>query len=629
MPETNSQHQAEFFGMLESLVRLIEHQSPAMRCSILLLDSDGTTLRHGAAPSLPTHYCEAIDGLRIGPKVGSCGTAAYTGHTVIVADIATDELWADFRALALPIGLRACWSTPIMGAAGACLGTFAMYYTEPRAPREQDLELINTAALLAGALIEREHLLVVSETARSALAAANETLEEQREELEAANQQLQDGAAELEMLNQQLQENATELEMQAEALEAANAELRVSEERTRDVFEQAPVALAVLTGPDHVYTIVSPLYLEYLGNPALLGRPIAEALPTIATPEVMATLDRIYQSGDAHHQVDRHVRIDRDRDGVSEDYYFNVGYKPLRDGSGAVYAIVIASLDVTDQVAARRELEIARRDAEAANRAKSEFLATMSHELRTPLNAIGGYADLLLTGVRGELTAPQREDVERMKRSGQHLLGLINDILNFAKLEAGQVEFHVADVPVVPLLGSLEELVRPQVDAKMLAYTQTIDEGDLVAQADMEKVRQVLLNLVTNAVKFTEPGGRISVSCVGDAAAIRISVSDTGRGIPAEHLARIFDPFVQIDRERTPKSQQGVGLGLSISRDLAQAMGGSLSAQSTVGEGSTFTLTLPRAAQTAVEAPASTSAEPAASPAAAATLELNAAAAAG
>jgi PAS domain S-box-containing protein len=580
--------------MLESLVRVIEHQSPSMRCSILLLDSDGVTLRHGAAPRLPAHYCEAIDGLRIGDGVGSCGTAAFRRETVIVPDIATHEYWASFRDLALPCGMRACWSTPIFSADRECLGTFAMYYDEPRSPSSEDMEVITTAALLAGALIERERLLARSEADRQALTDANALLEEQQVELEVTNQQLQDNAAELEAMNQQLQENATELEMQAEALEVANSELRASEERLRAVFEQAPVALAVLTGPEHIYSIASPRYLEYVGGAGVLGKRVVDVLPDVIVRESVETLDRIYTTGESHRAVERLVLLDRDGDGRPEEYYFNVAYTPLRDRHGTVYAVVSASVDVTEQVASRRDVELARAEAEAANRAKSEFLATMSHELRTPLNAIGGYADLLLAGVRGELTTPQRRDIERMKRSGQHLLGLINDILNFAKLEAGQVEFHVSDVSVTPLLQSLEELVRPQVDTKTLSYSQAIAADDLKIRADGEKVRQVLLNLVTNAVKFTEPGGCVAVECEGDERDVRIIVRDTGRGIPAEHLSRIFDPFVQIDRERTPKSQQGVGLGLSISRDLARAMGGTLTASSTVGAGSTFVLSLPR-----------------------------------
>jgi signal transduction histidine kinase len=198
-------------------------------------------------------------------------------------------------------------------------------------------------------------------------------------------------------------------------------------------------------------------------------------------------------------------------------------------------------------------------------------------------------------GVRGQLNRSQREDVERMKRSGQHLLGLINDVLNFAKLEAGQVEFHIGTVAVRELIDGLEDLIRPQLAAKSLQYRQEACDPRLLMRGDAEKVRQVMLNLLANAVKFTDPGGRIAVSSDADDREVRIHVSDSGRGIVPEQLARVFDAFVQVDRHLTPASQQGVGLGLAISRDLAVGMGGSLSATSTVGKGSTFTLTLPRA----------------------------------
>jgi signal transduction histidine kinase len=244
----------------------------------------------------------------------------------------------------------------------------------------------------------------------------------------------------------------------------------------------------------------------------------------------------------------------------------------------------------------------ARAAAEEANAAKTQFLSTMSHELRTPLNAIGGYADLLAMGVRGPVTEAQRQDLERLRRANQHLTGLVTDVLSFARLEAGQVEYHLADTELGPLVADVEALVGPQLAAKGLAFEHDGCAPDTpdrphAARADVEKVRQILLNLLTNAIKFTEPGGRVALACATDpgAAAVRLRVTDTGRGIPADQLERIFQPFVQVDRHRTPGSQQGVGLGLAISRDLARGMSGDLTAESTVGVGSTFTLTLPAA----------------------------------
>jgi PAS domain S-box-containing protein len=383
----------------------------------------------------------------------------------------------------------------------------------------------------------------------------------------------------------------------------AEAALRVSETRLRDVFEQAPVAVAVLAGPEHVYTVMSPRYASFVPvGRAALGRPFREAVPEIEGQGVAELMDRVFHTGEPFFAHEQLVRLDRDHDGTPEEYYFDIGYQPLRDAAGRVYAIASVSLDVTQHVLARRELEEARQAAEEANRAKAEFLSTMSHELRTPLNAIAGYTELLMLGLRGPVSEAQQQDLERVRRANQYLMGLISDILNFARLDAGQVEFHVGEVRLGPIVADLEALVGPQLAAKSLAFDHDACAPDTpdqphVVRADPEKLRQILLNLLTNAIKFTDAGGRVSLACEDDAAAgvVRVRVSDTGHGIADEELERVFEPFVQVDRRRTHDSQQGVGLGLAISRDLARAMGGSLTAESTVGEGSTFTLTLPRA----------------------------------
>ena len=236
----------------------------------------------------------------------------------------------------------------------------------------------------------------------------------------------------------------------------------------------------------------------------------------------------------------------------------------------------------------------ARADAEAANRAKTEFLAVMSHELRTPLNAIAGYAELLRMGLRGPITPEQIEDLDRITRSERTLLSLINDILNYARLEAAQVQYACERVPIRPLIADLEALISPQLRAKELVFTFGDCDEHLTMLADSDKVRQILLNLLSNAIKFTANGGAVSVDCNGNDREVRVLVRDTGAGIPAEKLQVIFEPFVQLDRSLT-NVLEGSGLGLSISRDLAQGMGGDLTAESTFGEGSTFVLTLPRA----------------------------------
>jgi PAS domain S-box-containing protein len=229
---------------------------------------------------------------------------------------------------------------------------------------------------------------------------------------------------------------------------------------------------------------------------------------------------------------------------------------------------------------------------ETANRAKAEFLAAMSHELRTPLNAIGGYAELLTLGISGPVTPEQTEQLDRIRRSQQHLLGIINDILNFSRIEAGQLTYEMAAVPLHEIVGSVMHMVAPQATAKQLKLERLSCPPDVVAWADRTKVEQILVNLLSNAVKFTE-AGTISLSCAHHDGHVAIAVRDTGEGIPGDKLESIFEPFVQVGRSLT-STRQGTGLGLAISRDLARGMGGDITVESTVDVGSTFTLTLPR-----------------------------------
>ncbi|MHB1223957.1 MAG: ATP-binding response regulator [Gemmatimonadaceae bacterium] len=249
--------------------------------------------------------------------------------------------------------------------------------------------------------------------------------------------------------------------------------------------------------------------------------------------------------------------------------------------------------------AARAAAETARAEAEKANRAKAEFLAVMSHELRTPLNAIGGYAELVELGVYGPVTPEQLGALARLRRSQEHLLGLINSVLNFAKLEAGRIEYQVEPTMVNDAVRSVDALIAPLAAARGLELDSGACGAVVVARADAEKLRQILLNLFSNAIKFTPPGGRVTVRCAvvdgeeGDRH-VAVRVADTGRGISPDELEHVFDPFVQVGRKLS-SSDGGTGLGLAISRDLARGMGGELTAESEVGVGSTFILTLPTA----------------------------------
>jgi PAS domain S-box-containing protein len=335
--------------------------------------------------------------------------------------------------------------------------------------------------------------------------------------------------------------------------------------------------------PDGQITYCNPYWYEYTGlsERQTVGYGWANAIHPDEREQVVETLKSALQEG-RDYEVEFRLRK---KDG--NHCWFLARGRTGHDASGEVDAWLGIAMDIEERKRAEQE-------AWAASQAKSEFLASMSHELRTPLNAIGGYAELLALGIRGSLNADQAQDIARIRRSQQHLLTLINDVLNFAKVDAGQTEYRLTAVPVDEALRDTESMIAPQILAKGLHYTFKGGDKSASVFADPEKLQQIVLNLLGNAVKFTEPGGSIALSTASVGNCIEIRVADTGPGISPEKLDRIFDPFVQAER-RLNQPVQGVGLGLAISQDLAQAMGGKVSVESEVGKGSTFTLELPRA----------------------------------
>ena len=291
--------------------------------------------------------------------------------------------------------------------------------------------------------------------------------------------------------------------------------------------------------------------------------------------------------------------------GRAEEIYFT-----LRAQSGAaVHVLVNAArtevdgtvridcvmLRIHERQKYEQELLQAKKTAEAANASKMRFLSMVSHDLRTPLGAVSGYADLLLLGVRGEVNDAQAQDLRRIKEASYFLLGLLDDILTFARAEAGALTVSPQNVVVEDVLARAEAIVTPQFAKAGIAYGREPSATGLTACADPERLQQILLNLLGNASKFTPSGGKVSVRWTTEGEQVLIAVADTGRGIPAELLSQIFEPFVQVNREIDARKQKGIGLGLAISRELARAMRGDITVESVVGTGSTFTVSLPAA----------------------------------
>jgi PAS domain S-box-containing protein len=360
----------------------------------------------------------------------------------------------------------------------------------------------------------------------------------------------------------------------------------------------------------------------------VIGKPVYLLIPPECSDEEPRIIARLLR-GD---QVDHYETIRLHKDGTPLDVSLSIS--PIRDKSGRVIGAAKIARDISEakrvqrsereltaqlqELATELEQQIdegqslqeeleqtneelsralsgaedARREAQEANVAKSQFLATMSHELRTPLNAIAGYVSLLTMGIRGPLTGEQQQDLGRIKRSEETLLRLVEDVLSFAKLDAGRLHYHYEQVTLNEVLAALEPFVAPRLAEKHLVYEFQSCGPEVVASIDRAKVEQILLNLLSNAVKFTDKG-RIDVQCLGDDGTVRIEVRDTGRGIRHDLLDRIFEPFMQVDRSLT-RTAEGTGLGLSISRRLARDMGGDVAVESAPGGGSIFALILPR-----------------------------------
>jgi PAS domain S-box-containing protein len=377
-------------------------------------------------------------------------------------------------------------------------------------------------------------------------------------------------------------------------LSRAQAAVARSEARYRDLVNRAPSIVCELT-PDGETLFVNDAVRTLLGHDPgwLRGRNWWAELVPAGERERAEAMRREMARGD----VTGFELVLVAADGRMPCIAWNSANR--YSSAGELESVVLFGVDVTHrreaEVAARRlaEERMARAEAEAANHAKMEFLAVMSHELRTPLNAIAGYVDLLDLGIGGPVTPQQTEYIQRIRRSQEHLLTLINDVLNFARLEAGRVEFQLEEVCVREVLETARAVTEPQARAKQLTFHCVDCDASLTVRGDRERAQQVLINLLTNAIKYTPAGGRVEMDCAPHPDAVAISVRDTGPGIPPEKLETIFEPFVQLT-DPANERPDGVGLGLAISRSLARAMHGDLLVESAPGRGSSFTLVLPR-----------------------------------
>ena len=370
----------------------------------------------------------------------------------------------------------------------------------------------------------------------------------------------------------------------------------VAEAERRNLIMQAPIATALLTGPQHVFELVNPHYREMTGGRDMLGKPLLEAFPEVVGTGLEQIVDQVYRTGEPFCAEEYRVPLDRQGRGV-EDAYFRFNLVAVRDGNGPIFGVMAVALDITPQVSARRvveksasEREKLLAELEAASRAKDEFLATVSHELRTPLTSILGWARLL-----GETSEPSRikKGIAVIERNARAQAQLIEDILDVSRIVSGKVRLNLAKLEPAAVLRSAVEMVRPLADAKQQELRVAVEHPLPLITADEDRLQQVVWNLLSNAVKFTPPGGHIDVHARTQDDALIITVTDDGAGISAAFLPLVFDRFRQDDNSTT-KQHAGLGLGLSIVRHLTELHGGSVTVASAgLGKGATFSVTVP------------------------------------
>jgi PAS domain S-box-containing protein len=502
--------------VLDSVVRLVENQSDGMLCTVLLLDEDGVSVRHGAAPSLPDDYIKGINGLSIGPRAGSCGTAMYRGTRVIVADILTDPLWEGHRDVALRFGLRACWSTPIFSPQRKVLGSLAMYYRAPREPGDEELRLIEAAADIARIAIEQQR---------------------------------------------------------------AYQALQHSEARNQAILRAIPDWMFLTT--------VGGVFLDYHARDAsklhaapasFLGRNIRDVMPPSIAGALAAGFTRASVS-DEPEKVEYTLGIED-----AERFYEAC---IVRCDGDKILSIV---RDITERKRSDLELDAHRRELAHLSRVAmlGELSGALAHELSQPLTAV-------LSNAQAARHVLDREplDVELLRETLDDIIrndkraGAVIDRLR-ALLRKDGIALHPVDLNDVA--REVVDLAYGELASRRVTVKSTLPSTIPPVLGDRVQLQQVVLNLVLNAcdaMNGTHATDRhLALSTMASDGFVELVVADRGPGIPDGQLERVFEPFVTFREE-------GLGLGLAISRSIVTAHGGSIRAENNADGGATFRCLLP------------------------------------
>lgn len=559
--------------ILDTLVETLEKLDPQVICSILLLNESENRLYTASAPKLPKSFTEAINGLLIGECAGSCGTAAYLKQFTAVEDIAIDPLWKDFKDLGLQHNLRACWSQPIFSSDEKVIGTFALYYPEPRSPSSFEIDLLESAAELAGVAIEWKKAVQDLEESEERYQMLYEWEKKTREVLQQVRQplEIQDiFLTVVQVMSKTLNlDRCFLIEFEADQVVPIRYEYRNSD--------------TIKTFMD----IIPPWdFCPYLGITA--RNQLAYSVDTFRDNSVSGNL----QWAEFSHIYDIRgiVAAPIIYDGKLINVLVMHTIQPRQWTEQELFFIRV----VTDQISTSFYQAKVKEQLVKASQMKSQFVSNMSHELRTPLNSIIGYTEMLEQGMCGELTEKQLRYIRNVLTSGKHLLDLINDVLDLSKVEAGKFELRLQTLDITAFIAEIQGMFRHMAAQKSVKLQFTIQQGAYELKADPSRLRQILINLIGNAIKFNRIGGTVEVRVfpVDDQQWVVFEIKDTGIGIPQSQLTQLFTEFYQVDSSMS-RQHEGTGLGLALTRHLVELHNGVISVDSKEGEGSVFSVKLP------------------------------------
>ncbi|MCW5971283.1 MAG: response regulator [Blastocatellales bacterium] len=542
-------------SVLEAIVRQIEERAEGSIASVLLLDEDGVTLRHGAAPNLPEAYCLAIDGAKIGPSVGSCGTAAYRREEVVVTDIAADPLWADYAALALAHGLRSCWSTPIVSSSGRLLGTFALYHRTPYAPSAEERHLVAMFTDLASVAIERRE-------AESALRQSQERLESLVHSVEGIVWEASADTFQFTFVSQQ-----------AERILGYPVERWVSD----------PTFWA-----DHIHPDDRDEAVRYCQE---------------------ATADR------RNHEFEYRMVAANGDERWFKDY---VAIIEEPDGSAKLRGIIVDITKLKQAEQSRRQAEEALRESAEQLRQAQKMDAVgrlaggIAHDFNNLLTAINGYSELAMN--RLPAGDPLRSDLQEIRKAGQRAADLTQQLLAFSRKQMMQPRVIALNTVVADMERMLRRLIGEDIE---LSTHLASDLRPI--KADPSQIAQAIVNLALNARDAMPDGGRLTIATANvefsDESASRqahvspgryvmLSISDTGTGMDEATRERIFEPFFT-----TKEVGKGTGLGLSMVYGIVAQSGGRIEVESAPDRGTTLRIYLPQAVEESTSAKSKAAAE--------------------